>query len=59
METDADLRLQLEGLAALPEKPTPEGVRKLQLQWTYILGKMSSEALSEQDKVLCLMSKVS
>ena len=34
-------------------------MRKLQLEWTYILGKISSEALSEQDKVLCLMSKVS
>lgn len=59
METEADLRLQLEALATLPEKPTPERVRKLQLEWAYILGKMSSDALSEQDKVLCLMSKVS
>ena len=59
METETDLRLQLEGLATLPEKPTPERVRKLPLEWNYILGKMSSEALSEQDTVLCLMSKVS
>lgn len=59
METDADLRLQLEALPPLPEKATLERVRKLQLVWAYILGKMSSEAPSEQGKVLCLMSKVS
>ena len=46
-------------MAPLPEKPTPERVRKLQVDWAYILGKMSRDCLSEQDKLLCLMSKIS
>mmetsp|Transcript_121709 Transcript_121709/g.211386 ORF Transcript_121709/g.211386 Transcript_121709/m.211386 type:complete len:368 (-) Transcript_121709:227-1330(-) len=58
VETDADLRNQVAALPMLPDKLPPASVQQLLLDLRLLFAKFQKDALSDQDQLLALISKV-
>ena len=58
LETDTDLRTQLEEMTPLPEEPSPGAIAQLVLDFRTIYTKLTPGVLSQQDLVLRLVSKI-
>ena len=58
IENDISLKERLKSLSVLPKHPTPQDVEVLLLNMEVIFQKLSPGAISPQDKVLLLNSKI-
>ena len=58
VETDVDLRMQIAALPVLPDHPTPAAVKQLVLEFKVLHNKFQPGALTDQDLLLQLVSKI-
>ena len=58
VETDVDLRMQVASLPVLPDHPTPAAVKQLVLELKVLHNKFQPGALTDQDQLLQLVSKI-
>ena len=58
VETDVDLRMQIAALPVLPDRPTPAAVKQLVLELKVLHAKFQAGALTDQDQLLQLLSKI-